>query len=34
LIASKDKWIAQTKTVNVKASKTVTVDFALVPTSC
>jgi Carboxypeptidase regulatory-like domain/Kelch motif len=34
LIASKDKWIAQTKTVNVKANKTVTVNFNLVPTNC
>jgi N-acetylneuraminic acid mutarotase len=34
LIASKDGWIAQTKTVSVKANKTVTVDFALNAVGC
>ena len=34
IIASKDKWIAQTKKTNVKAQKTVTVDFNLRPTNC
>jgi hypothetical protein len=34
LIASKDKYIAQTKTVSIKANKTVTVNFALQATGC
>jgi hypothetical protein len=34
LIASKDKYVAQTKTVSVKANKTITVDFALQATGC
>jgi hypothetical protein len=34
LIASKDGWIAQTKTVSLKASKTTTVSFTLNQTGC
>jgi N-acetylneuraminic acid mutarotase len=34
LIASKDKYIAQTKTVSIKANKTITVNFALQATGC
>lgn len=34
LIASKDGWVAQTVTVNIKSGKTVTVDFNLRPPAC
>jgi hypothetical protein len=34
LIASKDGWIAQTKTTNIKANKTTTVNFALLAAGC
>jgi hypothetical protein len=34
LIASKDRWIAQTKTANIRANKTTTVNFALQAAGC
>lgn len=34
LIASKDGWISQTTTLNVKAGKTVTANFTLKPVTC
>jgi hypothetical protein len=34
VIASKDGWIAQTKTANIRANKTTTVNFALNKAGC
>ena len=34
LIASRDGWISQTQKLNIKAQKTVTVNFSLHPTTC